>query len=185
MNDKSFLTQAFKNSLKPVGSLYAKPPPKKKLTMRDYAERAKKQRLMTYKAGKRKSKPKLPKKVKIKSLEAKLKKILYPLIKARDGPICISCGKTGLVGWNLQAGHYAKAELCNLIYRYDVRNINSQCGYCNKWLRGNTINYRNAMIKKYGRLVVEEIDAHFKDQTPMDFNEREYLLGLIKKYAKS
>ena len=140
---------------------------------------------MTKKGRKHKNKGKLPKKVKIKSLEAKLKRLLYPIIKKRDGNVCISCGKKGLVGMDWHAGHYIKAELCNLHYRYFPVNINSQCSYCNKWLRGNTIAYRNAMLKKYDVRIIEDTDLHYKDTMPMNFNPRSYLESLIKKYGNN
>jgi hypothetical protein len=135
------------------------------------------------KSRKHKKQQKLPKLPKIKSLEAKLKRLLYPLIKKRDGPICISCGKRGLKGNDWQAGHYIKAELCNIEWRYNPLNIHSQCSYCNKWLRGNTIAYRNALIKKIGLIEVEMIDRSYKLSMPMDFNERKYLMELIEKYG--
>ena len=96
-----------------------------------------------------------------------------------------SCGKKGLVGMDWHAGHYIKAELCNLHYRYFPVNINSQCSYCNKWLRGNTIAYRNAMLKKYDVRIIEDTDLHYKDTMPMNFNPRSYLESLIKKYGNN
>jgi hypothetical protein len=171
-------------TLKPVGLMFEKPIPKKKKTMRDYAEKLRNKRRTSVVKRKVKKKTKLPKKVKIKSLEAKLKKVLYPLIKARDKGVCISSGQKGLTGRNYQAGHYIKAELCNLIYRYDVRNINGQRSYDNLYLRGNAPAYRKGMIKKWGIKVVEEIEENYNKPLPMNFNEREYLLGLIKKFKK-
>lgn len=115
-------------------------------------------------------------------LEKKLKKILYPLIKKRDGNVCISCGKTNLVGNGWHAGHFAKAELCNPIYKYDLRNINSQCAGCNNWKEGNFIEYEKAMVKKYGQDVVDEIKDNYNKPMPIEFNKREYIIELINKY---
>lgn len=172
MTDEIF-TNAFKQEMKPIG--YPKPVKREK----PHHGRP------TLKKRPSRRKSKLPKKVKIKALETKLKAVLYPLIKKRDGPTCISCGKIGLVGRNWQAGHYAKAELCNLVYRYDPRNINSQCMTCNKWRRGNTLAYRQAMIRKYGKMVVEEIDTCYGRTLNMNFNPRTYLEELIKKYKNA
>lgn len=110
-------------------------------------------------------------------------RVFADYIKNRDGNTCISCGKTGLVGQNWSAGHYIKAELCNLIYRYDERNVNSQCGRCNKWLAGNSPAYRNAMLDKYGVKAVKEIDAHYKDPLPLDFNTRGFYEQIIEEYS--
>ena len=121
----------------------------------------------------------------IKGLEKKLKALLYPLIKARDGNTCISCGKTGLVsgvGGNWNAGHYIKAELCNMKYRYSELNIHSQCVACNKWKAGNSTAYRNALIEKIGEKEVKKLDKHYKDKLPMNFNSREFLEEMIAYY---
>lgn len=130
----------------------------------------------------RKKRVRLPKLPKIKNLEARLKKVMYPYIKKRDGNICISCGKKNLIGNDWHAGHYIKAELCNMVIRYDEWNINSQCSHCNKWLRGNTIAYRNAMLDKYGTKAVEELDNKYNKSLPLNFNEREWLLQKIAEY---
>lgn len=80
------------------------------------------------------------------------------------------------------AGHYIKAELCNMVARYDEYNINSQCSNCNLWKRGNTIAYRFAMIAKYGLFVVETLERLYNEPLPMNFNHREWLLGRIELY---
>lgn len=118
----------------------------------------------------------------IKSLEKKLKRYLYPLIKKRDGNICISCGKVITKTRDHHAGHFAKAELCKLPYRYDERNINSQCSYCNLHLRGNTIEYRHGMIQKYGIIITEEIENNYKKSPNIDFNPRSFLEEKIDYY---
>jgi len=118
----------------------------------------------------------------IKKLEKKLKDVMYPYIKRRDGPVCISCGKKNLLGRDWQAGHYIKAELCNMVTRYDEWNINSQCATCNLWKRGNTIAYRLAMLDKYGERVVNTLDREYKSPLPLNFNSRVWLLEQIKLY---
>lgn len=127
----------------------------------------------------RKKRLKLPS---IKKLEKKLKDVMYPYIKKRDGNTCISCNKKGLFGRDWQAGHYIKAELCNMVTRYDEWNINSQCSTCNLWKRGNTIAYRLAMLDKYGEKATNELDRKYKQSLPMDFNSRAWLLEQIEKY---
>jgi len=170
-------TEAFKSQLKPLSDL------RDKGWNGITRKRLKSMDKVGHSLRVKHKKDKLPKKVKIKSLEAKLKRLFYPIIKKRDGPVCISCGKKGLVGMDWHAGHFIKAELCNLVYRYDVRNINSQCSACNNWKRGNTIAYRKAMINKYGVLVVDELERFYNSTLAMDFNPREYLLKLIEKYG--
>ena len=118
----------------------------------------------------------------IKSLEKKLKSLLYPLIKQRDGNVCWSCGRSNLIGMNFQAGHYIKAELCNIKYRYNIMNIHSQCAGCNLWKRGNTIEYRHKMIKVFGAKEVKKLEEHYKDKLPMNFNFRAWLDKEISYY---
>lgn len=132
-----------------------------------------------------KKKVKAKKPVSIVSLENKLKKVLYPLIKKRDGNTCISCGKRDLVGGNWHAGHYAKAELCNVVWRYKPTNISSQCFYCNKWLRGNTIEYRKNLIKKIGEKNVINIEENYNIPLPVDFDSRKYLREQIEIVSSS
>ncbi len=126
--------------------------------------------------------PKLPKVLKITKLEEKLERYLYPLIKDAEINICISCGKGNLIKYERQAGHYAKAELCNMVWRYFPLIIHAQCTECNLGRRGNTLEYRKAMIIQYGVEIVEYIDAHYKDTLPMNFNERLFLDRLIEFY---
>lgn len=118
----------------------------------------------------------------IKQLEKKLRAILYPLIKKRDGDTCFVCGKTDLKGATWHAGHYCKAELCNLVYRYDERMIHSQCSYCNLWLRGNTIEYRKRLIEEFGEEYTLELENEYNKKLPISFDSRTYLEGLIEKY---
>lgn len=122
-----------------------------------------------------KIKPKRKPKDSIKGLEKKLKNVLYPLIKERDGNHCISCGKRDLEGRDWHCGHFIPAELCNLQYRYDVRNLNSQCGRCNNYLKGNYPAYRKEMLRKYGEKVVKELEDNYKQPLPIDWTSREWL----------
>lgn len=122
------------------------------------------------------SKASLPK------LKRRAWKLFSGFIKKRDGNTCISCKKTGLVGANWQAGHYIAAKLCNLIYRFDPRNVHSQDYRCNCWLRGNPIEYRKALLKKYGEKVVKELEEHYNDPLPSNFDTRAFYLQVIEKY---
>lgn len=163
--------------------LFPKSIPKPKKTMRDYKERAKNKRQMPFKAKKKIKRTKLPKKVKIKTLEAKLKSILYPLIKKEEDNICVSCGKLDMKERDHQVGHFIKAELCNLMWRYNRKILHPQCSACNLWKRGNYVEYRKWMIEKYGEVEVGIIEQLYNELLPINFNSREFLTSLIKKYA--
>lgn len=87
-------------------------------------------------------------------------------------------------GRDNQAGHYIKAELCNMVWRYDPRIIHRQCSVCNLWRRGNTVEYRKWMIKKYGEVEVKYIEDHYNERLPLSFNPRSFLEEQIKKYEQ-
>lgn len=68
-------------------------------------------------------------------------------IRLRDaGNNCISCGKKAL---KENAGHYFNANN-HWSVRFDERNVHLQCEYCNTYLSGNLINYRDKLIEKIG-----------------------------------
>jgi len=60
---------------------------------------------------------------------------------------CISCGNP-LTG-KYDAGHFFSAGGHGSV-RFDVRNINAQCVYCNQWEHGNLFNYHKALLKRIG-----------------------------------
>lgn len=68
-------------------------------------------------------------------------------IRLRDaGNNCISCDKKAL---KENAGHYFNANN-HWSVRFDERNVHLQCEYCNTYLSGNLINYRDKLIEKIG-----------------------------------
>jgi hypothetical protein len=89
-------------------------------------------------------------------LKAKLDRIFSEYIRLRDadenGYIrCISCGK--LAHWKqADAGHYVNRR--HMTLRYDEKNVNSQCRYCNRFCEGNMLGYHAGLIKKYGEGVI-------------------------------
>lgn len=116
----------------------------------------------------------------ITQLTDSLKRRLYPAIKIVDGQYCISCGKYMVVNTkDYQAGHYAKFELCNEVFKWYPINISSQCSYCNLHLRGNTINYRNALVRRYGNEKVDWMDSMFRRTLLISFDYRTWLIDSI------
>lgn len=134
------------------------------------------------------AKGQLPRKYKsIKELEKKLRAVLYPLIKQRDieyagARRCISCGSAVRIDRRCHAGHFAKAELCNMVYRYREDNINLQCSQCNMWKAGNTLAYEKGMIAKWGAEVTQDIKENYNKKLPMGFDERGFLEEKIMYY---
>ncbi len=69
---------------------------------------------------------------------------------------CISCAKVvqfGTSEWH--AGHFIPSTYSPV--RFDERNVNGQCKRCNRYKRGNLIEYRAALEKKIGKDQVEEL----------------------------
>lgn len=80
-----------------------------------------------------------------------------------------------------QAGHYAKFELCNEVCKwYPLMNIRSQCSHCNLYLRGNTIAYRNALVRVYGAEKITWLDQMHSRTLPLSFDYRTWLVDSLK-----
>jgi len=99
-----------------------------------------------------------------KSTNSKMKKQLWDIfsqyIRQRDKGVCISCGKVDY--WRkTDAGHYIPRTAGMSLY-FDERNVNCQCTYCNGWMHGNLSKYAIALMKKYGKGILEELDEKRK-----------------------
>lgn len=79
----------------------------------------------------------------------------YVRIRDRDLP-CISCGRHH--NGQYHAGHYRSVAACSSM-RFYTLNINKQCSVCNTHLSSNAIQYRLALIEKYGAKKVESIES--------------------------
>lgn len=103
------------------------------------------------------------KKPKIKTLTNKLWKIFSYYIRLRDclrttgKPTmghCISCGRLYPIE-KLQAGHFISGrQNANLFHE---KGCHAQCIRCNIFLSGNVLEYMDAMIRLYGKKVVNEL----------------------------
>ena len=98
----------------------------------------------------------------------KLREELHAAIRERDGAVCISCGKTGLVvafgGGTWQAGHLFAVGPYRAL-RFHPLNIASQCSQCNSGAprrggrMGNHAAYAAAVIRRYGLATFAALDA--------------------------
>lgn len=68
---------------------------------------------------------------------------------------CISCGRPVT-----DAGHYISVKLCDAM-RFDDDNIHGQCAYCNRFLEGNTVEYRMGLIERYGEEYVTSLEERY------------------------
>ena len=105
-----------------------------------------------------------------KSERAKLKaqtwKIVSAYVRIRDavettGTLesceCVTCGaeKPLFVRGGIEAGHFLPGRHASVVW--DTRQIHGQCHYCNNYLNGNTLPYRDYMLEAYGEEYVEKL----------------------------
>lgn len=114
-------------------------------------------------------KPSLP------ALKRKLWKLFSEYIRRRDadehGTVsCISCG--AIMEWKISnAGHFHPKSLGLQVY-FVEKNVHNQCPYCNLVLQGNQLKYSQALIKRYGDGVIEELE-NIKN-TPVKWTRVDY-----------
>lgn len=99
-------------------------------------------------------------------------------IRLRDeGNLCISCGKIPKKG---NAGHFYSAG-GHFNVRFDERNVHLQCEYCNSFLSGNLLNYREKLLNKLG---FDEFDLLSADAMKTRKFIREELKEIIEIYKQ-
>ena len=96
----------------------------------------------------------------VKQLDALCRKILLIRDQYSNNTFqCISCRR--LLPLNCaQVGHYLSRRYEAV--RWDLRNINLQCVWCNKWQSGNQIEYRKSLLEKYGEEIIEKIERDYR-----------------------
>lgn len=97
-------------------------------------------------------------------------------IKERDHYRCVTCGKRAM-GQAMHCGHFISRK--SQFFRYDSRNCHAQCAYCNKFLSGNWAAYFEAMVKMYGREVVDEMILRRDQETKRTIQD---FLGIEEYY---
>jgi hypothetical protein len=107
-------------------------------------------------------------------LEKKFDKVFSKFIRQRDKYICVTCGRKGN-----EAGHYKDRAHRNT--RWDEKNVNCQCTYCNRYLSGNLSKYSIYLEKKYGYGILQELD----NKAEVTFQPQKWwLLEKIKEYEE-
>lgn len=118
---------------------------------------------------------------------SKLKDTLWDLckqiIRKKYGPTCYTCGKTGLQGGNWHTGHFIHSSLCSVAMRYDLRNLRPQCGGCNVWKSGNTLQYRKNLIRDFGEEYVESLERENQETKGKQYDTLWYQ-NKIEEYKK-
>ena len=107
------------------------------------------------------------------ALKKKLDNVFSQYIRLRDHGTCITCGTVDDIK-AMQCGHYVSRACLPL--RYDERNCNCQCPRCNLFLHGNLIDYRIALVEKYGDTVVDGLEARRHETKKMTAEDYRKLL---------
>lgn len=88
---------------------------------------------------------------------------------------CISCGRE--FKEKFDAGHYFPFRDFPSL-RFDEDNVNGQCVYCNKHLRGNIHFYRDGLIKRIGLERVEALEKKAKKEIEDKSKKMKYKLTI-------
>lgn len=121
-------------------------------------------------------------KEKLKTLgdyEKEAKREFQKWVRKRDSELpCISCGTLKSTVWD--GGHFKKAELYSGVIFHEL-NCWKQCGKCNRYLGGNELNYRAALILRVGEEKVLELERIAQETRVHKFSKEE-LIEIRKKY---
>lgn len=111
--------------------------------------------------------------------ENEAKKSFQKWIRLRDKVLaCISCDNINVKEWH--ASHYFDCNrFSGLIF--DPRNVHKSCDYCNVYLSGNLIEYRQGLIKRHGIEFVEQLESEANSKRVYKYTKQE-LIDIKKKY---
>ena len=109
--------------------------------------------------------------------EAKLVFQKWVRLVKDKGNACISCGSNSD---QVDGGHYLKAEVYSGLI-FDERNCSIQCRKCNRFLNGNELNYRDGLIKRYGKEFVEQLESEKDTKRVYKWSDQE-LENIKQKY---
>ena len=109
-------------------------------------------------------------KMSLTRLHIKARKVFAAWIVKRDKNICITCGKYGD-----QCGHFRHGHNMD----FSERGNNCQCSSCNYFRSGNIPKYAEALEKKFGFGIIQELN---READKLKIWKRKELLDIIKKY---
>ena len=117
-------------------------------------------------------------------LKAKLDKLFSEYIRKRDSDHrglckCISCGKEApAFGGSMHAGHLFSRRYLSI--RFDPKNVNAQCSYCNTFLNGNQIKAARGVERKWGKGTVDDLESRMHNTTKLSRVDYEEAIANIK-----
>jgi hypothetical protein len=108
--------------------------------------------------------------------------VFNKFIRLRDaGQNCISCNKKPL---KENAGHFYNANN-HWNVRFNELNVNLQCEYCNTYLHGALIQYREGLINKIGITDYSILEAESKKTRKFSIDELKELITVYKAKIKN
>ena len=108
--------------------------------------------------------------------------VFNKFIRLRDaGQNCISCNKKSL---KENAGHFYNANN-HWNVRFNEHNVNLQCEYCNTYLHGNLIEYRENLINKIGITDYSILEAESRKTRKFSIDELKELITVYKAKIKN
>ncbi len=109
-------------------------------------------------------------------------KVFNKYIRLRDkGKNCISCDKKAL---KENAGHmYSAGGHYNV--RFDENNVHLQCEYCNTFLHGNLLKYRENLVKKIGYEAFEKLTVDSQITRKFTIEELKQIIEHYKNKLKN
>jgi len=124
----------------------------------------------------------------ISKLKKKLDKLFSEYIRKRDSDYkgnckCISCGKEApAFGGSTHAGHLFSRRYLSI--RFDEKNVNAQCSYCNTFLSGNQIKAARGVENKWGEGTVANLESRMHVTTKLSRIDYEEAIENIKRKIK-
>ena len=124
----------------------------------------------------------------ISKLKKKLDKLFSEYIRLRDSDYkgnckCISCGKEApAFGGSTHAGHLFSRRYLSI--RFDEKNVNAQCAYCNTFLNGNQIKAARGVENKWGEGTVANLESRMHITTKLSRIDYEEAIENIKRKIK-
>jgi len=130
------------------------------------------------------------KSISLPNLKNKVQAVVNEYIRKRDSDFgyfkCISCGKLKSIEF-MDAGHYYSTKMYDGL-RFNEDNIHGQCKYCNKFLYGNTVNYRDNLFFKIGPERFEKLkkaaEKYKRDGYKWSMDELEKIMEEFKQKIK-
>lgn len=109
--------------------------------------------------------------VSVKTAKGKAWKAFARFIRARD-PYCITCGdRTTEAGHFLHNSDKENKQLGGNLAWYDERNVNGQCGVCNRHNGGRGPIYSLRLEEKYGHGILQELYTKFRTEKKWTMEE--------------